>query len=331
MIALAVVAPLLGGITVAAAPADGPSGGMATGDTYPQTGTLTAAFDPGEAEPGDTVELFVESDRGGATIQVTSPQLTDAQLEEVIRQEDGRITLDGDGEFVTEIEIGGFLEEPGEYEFVFRDVDTGVETTAVLTVTGAAGDLSAQFEPSRVSAGGSVTLLVESGNAGGQIQVSSPQFSEEELVELAAFDGPGATLTLDGTQWTGEFRTFEDFFEPGEYEFVFRDTDTGAETTAVLTVTDEASTADDTPVPTEGEGTPAEVDEGGQTADGSQADGGSGGPDADLAGGTPTPERGFFVNGEGDPLGPLSNFLNLTVLGFLLSIVGIFYQLAEGR
>lgn len=43
--------------------------------------------------------------------------------------------------------------------------------------------------------------------------------------------------------------------------------------------------------------------------------------------------RGFFSNRAGgeEPTGPLSNAVNLTTLGFLLSVAGIGYQLIEGR
>mgnify|MGYP000209317985 CR=1 FL=1 len=40
--------------------------------------------------------------------------------------------------------------------------------------------------------------------------------------------------------------------------------------------------------------------------------------------------RGFFTNDESSD-GPLSNVMNLTVMGFLLSVGGIMYQLIEGR
>ncbi len=40
--------------------------------------------------------------------------------------------------------------------------------------------------------------------------------------------------------------------------------------------------------------------------------------------------RGFFTNDETDD-GPLSNVMNLTVMGFVLSVGGIMYQLFEGR
>lgn len=43
--------------------------------------------------------------------------------------------------------------------------------------------------------------------------------------------------------------------------------------------------------------------------------------------------RGFFSNTQAseEATGPLSNAVNLTTAGFLLSVVGIVYQLIEGR
>lgn len=46
-------------------------------------------------------------------------------------------------------------------------------------------------------------------------------------------------------------------------------------------------------------------------------------------GGGDAPQRGFFSNSGNDPAF-LTNVFNLTVLGFLLSVAGIFYQMMEG-
>jgi hypothetical protein len=401
LVLVAGVGPALGSVAAGDAPA------TVDGDAVTQTRTLTAAFDPARGAPGDEVQLYIESSRANATVRITSPQLTTEQIAEVVRAEDGVVELGPDGELTKVIGLDpDHLDEPGEYEFVFRDVDTGVETTAVLEVTSSSSqDLSAEFEPRRISEGESVQLVVESTRANAEIGVSSQQLSDELLQEYITPERPGTTVTLDGGQWTDDLPTGG--LETGEYEFVFRDVDTGVETTAVLTVT-EGSTA--TPVPESREGLAAQFDprrvqigdgsilavaggtpgaelrvsspqlsreqlqeifpsgialdgegryendigvpgflEAGEyefiftdpetgvettavlvvTADDGQS-AGTGPPDVE-GNGTPLPERGFFVNGEGDPLGPLSNFLNLTVLGFLLSVVGIFYQLMEGR
>jgi len=300
LVLVAGVGPALGSVAAGDAPA------TVDGDAVTQTRTLTAAFDPARGAPGDEVQLYIESSRANATVRITSPQLTTEQIAEVVRAEDGVVELGPDGELTKVIGLDpGHLDEPGEYEFVFRDVDTGVETTAVLTVTEGSTatpvpesreGLAAQFDPRRVQIGDGSILAVAGGTPGAELRVSSPQLSREQLQEIFP-----SGIALDGEGRYENDIGVPGFLEAGEYEFIFTDPETGVETTAVLVVT-----ADD-----------------GQSA-------GTGPPDVE-GNGTPLPERGFFVNGEGDPLGPLSNFLNLTVLGFLLSVVGIFYQLMEGR
>lgn len=74
------------------------------------------------------------------------------------------------------------------------------------------------------------------------------------------------------------------------------------------------------------ESSPVNVTEGGGTSD----DGASGLSTDGTAPEDSKRERGFFTN-SGDGPEFLSNAFNLTVLGFLLSVVGIVHQMIQGR
>lgn len=173
-------------------------------------------------------------------------------------------------------------------------------------------------EPRRVEAGGATEVIISGGTPNSRAGISVGDLGPERVIELfeegrpqynESYDFPTVSLDERG-QWEGVLRAHGGLLEPGRsYTVVAVDVESGREAGADLQVVGEGTTTRTT-----------------------APDVGTAPPDDEVTqAAADTPARGFFINGADGPLAPIANMLNLTMIGFILSVFGILYQLMEGR
>jgi hypothetical protein len=300
------------------------------------SGEIETAFDPRTARAGSGAQFVIREVVGGDEIRIRSDQLSEAELAEFL-QHDPVFELPANGQEIIEFEVpDGDWAPPGEYEFQVENRATGRTATAVFQirepetptptpVPDGTDGFGVQVEPVEVEYGDEVQVQIHGGTPNARAVLVVGDLGPEQTIELfpdadieynGSADGPTVPLDADG-QWTGIMAVPESFFEDySEVPVGAVDLGTNREAGAQIEIVggdatntsrsdDEETTASDgdTFVPT--------------------GDDGATEPD--------TPARGFFINGADGPLSPVANMLNLTMIGFLLSVVGILYQLMEGR
>lgn len=266
---------------------------LVDGGTYWQGQTLT--YGNGLSQ-GDTVHVV--TDPGG---QYRSESVADANGVSIT-------TTDLDGDYRLE-----------------RPDGTVLATFAVDVATLSVGPTSTSVDADGPDP--TVDLTLSSNRPDAAVEITADSLSN---VEVAQMFGSG-TVALDANGQAAVTGDVSDV-DPGTYQVDFTMTDVPASTAATVEVT---GTTTDGPTTVQAS-TPSGVtavsppDPGDGTEEPTATERPTDEPTA-TATPEPTataPSRGFLTNGEE---GPLSNVFNLTFLGFLLSALGIVYQLVEGR
>ncbi len=299
------------------------------------SGEISAAFDPPSAEQGSVAQFVITETVGGDEIVIRSDQLSTEELRAFLGSET-RFEMPANGQVGIEFEVvTDDWAPPGEYEFTVENVATGRTARTTFQVEGEdtttavpadTGEFQIEVEPETTEAGSEVQVIVQGGTPNSRAAIYVDDFGPERILGLfpqdaemqfnESYEVPTVPLDEEG-QWTSEMDVpLEDFADMSGVSIGAQDLGSGAEA-----------------------GTTLEIRQPGETTTAPEADGGAddgeGGEtpseDPDVATEAETPVRGFFINGDEGPLAPLANMLNLTMIGFLLSVFGIMYQLMEGR
>jgi hypothetical protein len=289
---------------------------------------ITAGFGPDEVRDGEETVLLVRSNLPGTLVRIDARSFGNQNLRNILGKSNLTFRLDEDGN--RNIRFDAEAPGPGEYDFVVDSLATTRASRTTLTVLEAtptptttpppttttplpeSSEFALLLQPSTASLGESLDLFTQ-GPPGSTVEFDVNRLTEEQQQEVIRPSQESYELDSGG-ELDLEFRLDESFFEAGQEVRIRaynRDLD---ETLWVrFRILDDGATAVNTTAQQDGSG------------------GGAGESVPTTTTAEPTPARGFFVNGGSDPLGPFANMLNLTVIGFLLSVVGILYQLVEGR
>lgn len=286
----------LAGVAGSAALAGGQSVGLAAADSVDVTGR---------------VESAAGADVSGATVEVVEPENRDDRFE---------TTLGSDGRFA------GSVDTDGSYEVLFFD-----GTSSRLIPDPNDRPFMYFFGLERIPSDGDLGTLTLPRGYESQIRFVTAEGNPIEGLPVS-FRAPNGT-----GPGTGQFTTTPDGYvrhaaatDPGVELAGQVDLEVyppGGEPTFLerIGVTAEGEFSVTVPNPRQYEVTIRDADSGDAIAEPS-----SGSTEEGSRRGSDGRQRGFFTN-SGDEPPVLSNALNLTTLGFLLSVGGIAHQLVKGR